>query len=178
MTDAPAETVFLGLGSNLGDREANLTNAVELLAKRALLDLVLSPIYETEPVDFEDQPQFLNAVVQGRTTLSPQALLRVTKEIEREVGRTATFRYGPRVIDIDFLFYGGAVLEQELLTVPHPRIAERAFVLIPLTDLSPEWVHPVLGLALKELVERVEGREGVRLWRRVWGNANWSSGGE
>ena len=166
MSEPQVETVLLGLGSNLGDRESNLTHAVELLAERALADLVLSPIYETDPVDFEDQPQFLNAVVQGETALSPEALLRVTKEIELEVGRTATFRYGPRVIDIDFLFYGAAILEQEGLSVPHPRIAERAFALIPLADLSPEWVHPVLELTLKELAEQVEGKEGVRLWRR------------
>ena len=158
----------MGVGSNLGDREANLTLAVELLSQRALIDPVLSPLYETDPVDVLDQPQFLNAVVQGRTTLSPEALLKVSKDVELEVGRTPTFLYGPRVIDIDILFYDELVLDLQSLTIPHPRIGERAFVLVPLVDLSPEWIHPILGLTVKELAERVKEREGVRPWRWGW----------
>ena len=176
MTEAARETTFLGLGSNLGDREANLVRAAELLSQRALSGMMLSGLYETDPVDFLEQPQFLNAVVRGATALPPGELLRVCKEIEREVGRTPTFRYGPRHIDIDILFYGELAVDLPSLTLPHPRAAERAFVLVPLAEVEPEWVHPALGITAKGLAERVGGREGVRLWKRVWGSASPSAG--
>ena len=155
--------VYLGLGSNLGDREANLRRALRDLTPSITL-VKSSSVYETEPWGYEDQPQFLNCACSVLTQLSPQELIDAIKKVESAMGRQPTFPYGPRVIDVDILFYGDLLIDQESLVVPHPRLLERAFVLIPLVEIAPELVHPQLGLTVSELLERVDGSEGVRLW--------------
>ncbi|MBI2165460.1 MAG: 2-amino-4-hydroxy-6-hydroxymethyldihydropteridine diphosphokinase [Chloroflexi bacterium] len=156
-------TCALGLGSNLGDRLAYLQRAVEAIEARGIEVRKLSPVYETEPVGFMEQPRFLNAVSLAATDLDAHALLAAVKAIERELGRRPTFKGGPRVIDIDILFYEELVLDAEELVIPHPGLHQRAFVLVPLADVAPDWFHPVLKRSVRELLAQVKGREGVRL---------------
>lgn len=159
-----AVIVYLGLGSNLGQREANLAQAVHQLS-RSVRVLRSSSIYETVPWGYADQPNFLNSVLEAETTLPPLQLLAAVKRLEGEVGREPSFRYGPRLIDIDILLYGNSTTDLPDLQIPHPRISQRAFVLVPLAELAPGLVHPTLGLTIAELARQVEGKEGVRLWR-------------
>lgn len=154
--------VYLGLGSSLGDREANIKKAIELLAPYVRVKR-LSSLYETEPVGLREQPPFLNAVLAGETELSPEALLIKVKEIERALGRVPSFPNAPRPIDIDLLFYDGQVMSTPELTLPHPRLHERAFVLVPLAELAPRLVHPGTGKRIAQLLAEV-GQEGVRPW--------------
>ncbi len=153
--------VYLGLGSNLGDRHQNMTRALELLAGKVCLEQV-SSFYETEPVGYLEQPKFLNAVCCGTTSLTPEELLALAKDIERDLGRMPGFPNAPRPMDIDILFYGNEVIHLPQLTIPHPRLTERAFILIPLAEVVPELMHPVSGKKIKELVREVGGKEGVR----------------
>ena len=155
--------VFLGLGSNVGSREENLARGMALLA-RSLEVIAASSIYETEPWGISQQPPFLNMACRVRTNMAPEELLLLCQQAERQVGRKPTFRYGPRVLDIDILAYGDQVVETASLVVPHPRLHERAFVLVPLAEIAPEWEHPVLRKRASQLLEEVSGRGGVRLW--------------
>jgi 2-amino-4-hydroxy-6-hydroxymethyldihydropteridine diphosphokinase len=158
-----AHTIYLALGTNIGDRLANLGAALAAFA--AIIDVkAQSAIYETEPWGYTDQPAFLNMVVEGRTGLSPLELLIRLKQMELTLGRTPTFRNGPRLIDLDILFYDDLVLDTPPLVIPHPRLHERAFVLVPLAEITPELVHPVLGRTVSRLVEKVDSR-GVSLFR-------------
>ncbi|MCI0446540.1 2-amino-4-hydroxy-6-hydroxymethyldihydropteridine diphosphokinase [bacterium] len=146
--------VFLALGSNLGDREANLRNAINALPP--MVNVVReSPIYETEPWGFEDQPKFLNQVVEAETDLPPFELLSYIKKIETELGREPTFRYGPRLIDLDILFYDNLIIRRPTLTIPHPKLHERSFVLTPLADLAPDFMHPVLHKTIQQLLKNL-----------------------
>ena len=154
-------TIYLALGSNLGDRMRNLTSAVELLSKKMMIKKV-SSVYETEPVYYKEQPLFLNAVLSAVTELEPFELLRFVKGIENDLGRQPAFRNAPRVIDIDILFYDDRIIETPRFTVPHPHIAERAFVLVPLAEIAPKLVHPVTHEKVKYLVAAVEGLNGVK----------------
>lgn len=154
---------YLGLGSNLGDRETKITSALKMLGQKAQI-LKISSLYETEPVGYKDQPWFLNCVCSLETDLSPQALLKFAKAIERKLGRKPTLRFGPRLIDIDILFYDGLILDSPDLVIPHPRLAERAFVLVPLKEIAPNLVHPLLGVTIEELLEGAESLERVRLY--------------
>lgn len=147
-------TVYLALGSNLGDRRGNLTAALQRLSAAVHID-VLSSLYETEPVGYLDQPQFLNMVCRGNTRLSPTDLLHYTQKIEITLGRQPTFRNGPRPIDIDILLYDDLQIEQEDLTIPHPRMTERAFVLAPLAEIAPEQIHPMSGKSMQQLQDTV-----------------------
>ena len=144
--------VYLGLGSNLGDREANLREAVRRLEQRVAID-ALSAQYETPPMGPPDQPWYLNAVCGGATELEPRELLASVKRIEREMGRVPTVHWGPRIIDIDILFYDDLVLDSPELVIPHPGILHRPFVLVPLADIAPEFVHPHLGESVSALLQ-------------------------
>lgn len=167
-------TIFLGLGSNLGDRRANLRGAVALLQERFTQQQV-SSLYETEPVGYLEQPTFLNAVWQGQAEADAETVYAWIKEIESKLGRTPTFPNGPRNIDIDLLLYNDLILTTPQLMVPHPRMGERAFVLEPLCEVAPNVVHPVLQQRVGELLERVAGREGVR---KIPGETWWQDSGE
>ena len=152
---------YLGLGSNLGDREANLRRAIDLLKEKVWINKV-SSLYETEPLGWGPQPLFLNAVCQGTTFLSPQELLAFIKSIEKAMGRAESFRNAPRIIDIDILLYSDRIINTPELTIPHPRLEERAFVLVPLAEIAPELVHPVSRKAIKDLAEKATGLGGVK----------------
>jgi 2-amino-4-hydroxy-6-hydroxymethyldihydropteridine diphosphokinase len=156
-----AERIFLSLGSNLGDREKNLFTAFKRLSSFCV-DLRLSSIFQTAPLYLRDQPDFLNAVAEGYTLLAPSALLLRLQEIEADLGRDRSreVRMGPRTIDLDMLLYGGIELETADLTIPHPRMAERAFVLVPLLELAPELKDPVTGKPYADALSLV-GRRGV-----------------
>lgn len=145
-----AASVYLGLGSNVGDRRAHLAHALDRLDAAFGLTGV-SGVYETDPVGYRDQPRFLNLVARLRTDLAPRALLDRLRAIERERGRERTFKNAPRTLDIDLLLYGDRVIDQEGLRVPHPRMTERSFVLVPLLELDPELTHPVSGQAFHGL---------------------------
>ncbi len=147
--------VYLALGTNLGDRPANLRAAIETLPPEIKV-IAESKVYETPPWGYEDQPAFLNMAVKGETVLKPDPLLKRLKRLEVQLGREQSFRWGPRLIDIDILFYDDLILESESLTIPHPRLHERAFVLVPLADIAPDFVHPVLKETIKELSVRVD----------------------
>jgi 2-amino-4-hydroxy-6-hydroxymethyldihydropteridine diphosphokinase len=148
------KTVYLSLGSNIGGREANLQAAIQRLAGPRLNVLRVSPIYETEPVDYTDQRWFLNLAVEAETTLFPMQLLAHTAKIERALGRVRSVSKGPRTIDIDILLYGNAVVHSMTLEIPHPRMSERRFVLAPLADLAPDLRHPVTHLTVRQMLEQ------------------------
>jgi len=152
--------VYLALGSNLGERKANLQAAVEAMAPGARL-LAASPVYETPPWGYLNQPNFLNQVIRAETDLSPNELLVYLKELEKRLGRTKTLRYGPRTIDVDILFYDDLILDEPGLTIPHPRMQGRAFVLVPLADLAPDMLHPLEGKTISALLEQVDQSEIV-----------------
>ena len=147
--------IYLALGSNLGDRYANLQAAIHTLPQDVLIQEV-SKIYETQPWGFTDQPPFLNMVLKGETRMGAKALLGAVKRLETRLGRTTSFQYGPRLIDIDILFFDELVLDGLGLTVPHPHLHERAFVLVPLMDLAPELLHPVLKKSVREMLAGVD----------------------
>jgi 2-amino-4-hydroxy-6-hydroxymethyldihydropteridine diphosphokinase len=150
-TDQPGRhRVFLGLGSNLGDRRLNLQQAVHLLEETMKIER-LSSVYDTAPMLVVDQPRFLNLVCEVSTQLSPKELLLQVKTIEHKLGRVAGPRFGPRLIDIDLLLYDDLILESPSLTLPHPRMLQRAFVLVPLAELVPMLQHPVLRTEIAAL---------------------------
>ena len=155
--------VYLGLGSNLGDREANLVMALDLLSQRLRIKSV-SSVYQTDPLGNVEQPRFLNQVCGAETTLSPKELLMLSKGIERKLGRRLFKPSAPRPMDIDILIYGDKVIDTPELVIPHPRLMERAFVLIPLAEIAPQLQHPVTGATIKELRESLKEKQGVFKW--------------
>jgi 2-amino-4-hydroxy-6-hydroxymethyldihydropteridine diphosphokinase len=157
-----ASGVVLGLGSNLGDREAAIAGALARLAERGYRAARTSSLYLTEPVGGPPQGWFLNAVADGETALSPEALLAACLAVELELGRVREVANGPRTIDVDILFYDSVVHPGPAPVVPHPRLAERRFVLEPLVEILPDLVHPVLGASARELLERCPDRSEVK----------------
>ena len=154
-TLAQPHIVHLSLGTNLGDRRENLVQAVRRLPV-ALSISAISPVYVTPPWGELDQPAFLNLCLEGETDLTPLALLNILKKLEADIGRVAARRWGPRLIDIDILFYDDLVYQDELLTIPHPSLAERAFVLGPLRDIAPALRHPITGRTVADMAGAVE----------------------
>ena len=169
--------IFLALGTNLGERLANLRAVLSVLSRRpstAGLDdhstlrsgqrverVAASRVFETPPWGFADQPAFLNMAVHARTDLGPESLLGWLKQLEVRLGREPGFRWGPRLIDLDILFYDDLVLDTPKLVIPHKRLHERAFVLVPLADLAPNLVHPVLGKTVRHLLAEVDASQIV-----------------
>ena len=151
-------SVYLALGSNLGDREGNLKSAILNLKDSKVFNICkTSGIFETEAKYIADQPDFLNMVAEGSTELSAVDLLKYCKRVEKEMGRNfQEQRFGPRVIDIDILFYGLEIISKERLTIPHPRIGERRFVLEPLVEIAGEFVHPTLQLTISDLLNKCQ----------------------
>jgi len=159
--DDEAVAVLIALGSNQGDRRANLRAAIDALPPAVAITGV-SRLFETAPMYVTDQPAFLNMALKGATRLGPTDLLAHLKAVEAAVGRVATFRNGPRAIDLDILYYADRILRLDGLEIPHPRIAERAFVLIPLADVAADWSDPQSGRTVTEMLARVPGRETVQ----------------
>lgn len=158
---------YVALGSNLGDRLAILREALRRLRQLGRIEAV-SSVYETDPVGYDDQPPFLNAVALLRTDLDPNTLLARLLAIEADLGRVRTFPNAPRTLDLDLLFYDDLILNAPDLTLPHPRLHERAFVLVPLAEIAPELIHPILGVGTKQLLEVVDDqdRKAVRVFSR------------
>ncbi|MEE8471229.1 MAG: 2-amino-4-hydroxy-6-hydroxymethyldihydropteridine diphosphokinase [Dehalococcoidia bacterium] len=161
LTNDPA-AICLGLGSNLGDRMGNLGLAVERLSGKLFIKK-LSSVYETDPVGYEEQPLFLNAVVSAETELAPLELLKFIKGIESDMGREDSFRNAPRVIDIDILFYGDLVIQTPDITIPHAGAAKRTFVLVPLVEVCSQLIHPVSQRSISDLLAEAGGLDRVRL---------------
>jgi 2-amino-4-hydroxy-6-hydroxymethyldihydropteridine diphosphokinase len=160
-------TTYLCLGGNLGDRMAALTAALRLLDDTAGMRRTgCSSVYETEPWGVTGQPNFLNLVAAYETALSPGDLLAACKSVEEEVGRVVSYRWGPRLIDVDILLYGDRVVDwaEPDLQIPHPRMAQRAFVLVPLAEIAPELGVPPDGVSVRWLLDNVEGKDGVVRW--------------
>jgi len=156
---------YLGLGSNLGDREENIARALDGLSKKVKVEQV-SSLYDTSPVGNTEQPRFLNAVCKISTELSPKKLLAFAKAIEKKLGRQIPpFPNAPRIIDIDILLYGNQTLQTPSLTIPHPRMFERAFVLVPLAQIAGDLLITNNSQTISQLVEKVSGKEGVILWK-------------
>lgn len=151
--------VYLSLGSNIGDRKKFLLNAIDAL-KAGVGVSDVSSFYETEPWGNERQSNFINACVKVETDLSPPKLLRFIKSIESELGRSQSEKWGPREIDIDILFYGDEIISSGGVEIPHPHMAGRAFVLVPLAEIAPQFVHPVLKKTISELAETID-KKGV-----------------
>jgi 2-amino-4-hydroxy-6-hydroxymethyldihydropteridine diphosphokinase len=161
----PTHTVYLSLGSNLGDRAAHIERALARLGEENVSIVKRSSFYETEPVEFLAQGWFLNIAVEAETELMPRQLLRVIRQIERELGRKRIVKSGPRTIDIDILLFGTSIMNAAELEIPHPRMAERRFVLVPMAQIAPALRHPVLRLTMAELLAATKDRSKVRRMR-------------
>lgn len=157
---------YIGIGANIGDRLAEIRKALELLACEVNITNI-SAIYETKPEGYFEQPDFLNCVVGIETNLNPGILLEKLKHIEAEMGRQSTFRNGPRIIDLDILLVGEAIISKHDLQVPHPRLHERAFVLRPLCDIAPQLIHPVKRRTMQALLNALNTEKGVREYALV-----------
>ncbi|MEK6920910.1 MAG: 2-amino-4-hydroxy-6-hydroxymethyldihydropteridine diphosphokinase, partial [Nanoarchaeota archaeon] len=150
--------VFISLGTNLGDRKQNLKYAIFEIGKIVEI-ITLSSVYETEPFGVTEQPNFYNQVVEIKTPFSPEELLKILQGIEIHMGRVRTIRYGPRIIDLDILYYGDTILKTEELTIPHPGAAVRPTVLVPLCSIAPGFIDPVLHKSIEALVLLIKPRE-------------------
>lgn len=157
-------SVFLGLGSNIGDRQQQLKRAITEIKKHARL-IKQSSIYETDPWGNELQDKFLNQCLEIQTSLSPNHLLSTLKSIEKTLGRVEREKWGPREIDIDILFYDDLIINSDTLEVPHPHLHERAFVLVPLNEIAPDLIHPSLKQPVRKIVHKVKP-DGIKLYYR------------
>ena len=159
------KVVYIALGSNVGDRASMLERAMAAMNLAGIRVSQQSSFYVTEPVDAPGQAWFLNAVVEAETSLLPLQLLHALLRIERELGRRRIMPHGPRTIDLDILFYGSSVIRSKELQVPHPRLPERRFVLVPLAQIAPEFRHPALNKSVMQLLAETPDRSEVRLWQ-------------
>ncbi|MFZ3122129.1 MAG: 2-amino-4-hydroxy-6-hydroxymethyldihydropteridine diphosphokinase [Thermodesulfovibrionales bacterium] len=146
---------YISIGSNLGDREENCRQAIKLIEKNGIVVRKQSRMYETEPWGVKDQPKFINMAIEAETDKKPEELLRVLEETEKEIGRTETVKWGPRVIDLDILFYDDLILKTQDLEIPHPYMHERAFVLKPLCEIAPDKKHPVIKKTVKQMLKNL-----------------------
>ena len=164
------ETAFVAFGSNLGDRQGTLSKARAILHEAKGIEIgKASRLYETDPVGGPpDQPSYLNSVLELRTELSPVELLSCCLKIEQHFGRERRDRWGPRTLDLDILFFGSVVSANSGLTIPHPRLHERLFVLMPLADIAPEWVHPLQKKTVRQLCACIQDTSGVRCLNEEW----------
>jgi 2-amino-4-hydroxy-6-hydroxymethyldihydropteridine diphosphokinase len=160
--DCVKQTAYLSLGTNVGDREKNLRDAIAALGRVGLRVIRVSSTYETEPVDYLDQPWFLNCAVEAETELKPAELLQALRGIETQMGSKKPVAKGPRLIDIDVLLYGDTVINTPELQIPHPRMHLRRFVLEPLGEIAPNARHPVLGLSVSEMLAQTPDKSAVR----------------
>lgn len=159
--NSDAETAYIGLGSNVGNRLLYLNEALEILYRTKGITIVkTSPVYETKPVGFTEQPDFLNCAVKIKTTDSPHELLEICLNIEEKLKRVRSIKWGPRTVDLDILFYGNKVIDEENLKIPHPQIQGRGFVLIPLMDIAPDLIHPGLNISIEELYKKFVNETG------------------
>ena len=156
------KNIYLSLGSNIGDRAQNLALAMDAFALLGVRVVKQSSVYETEPVELREQDWFLNCVVEVETNLRPQELMQVLLNIERSMGRERTVPKGPRIIDVDILMFGSESVHESHLEIPHPRMADRRFVLVPLTEIAPETVHPVMRKTIQQLLEDTPDHSEVR----------------
>jgi len=160
-----AKRIYLSLGSNLGDRAANLERAIAALPDAGVRVLRRSSLYETEPVDFLEQPWFLNCAIEAETSLPPERLLSALQGIERLLGSKKLIASGPRIIDLDVLLYGAEIIRTETMEIPHLRMSGRRFVLVPLAELAPGLQHPVLHATIAELLTATRDKSLVRVWQ-------------
>lgn len=158
--------VYLSLGSNIGNREGYLKKALYELSKRSMVIKSVSPIYETEPIGYKEQGKFLNIAILVETKLSPHELLNTINSVENSLGRERIIRWGPRTIDIDILLYGAKSLNDNDLIIPHQRMWERAFVLIPLKDINPNITKD--GVKVEELINALPDKDGIKLYKKDW----------
>ena len=152
-------TVYIALGTTLGDRTANLRAAIASMPPDVHV-ITESHVYETPPWGYENQPAFLNMVIKAETSLEPESLLTYLKQLEVQLGREQNFRWGPRLIDLDILFYDDVILESPPLVIPHPRLHERGFVLVPLLEIAPDIVHPVFHSQVKDFLSE-SSQQGI-----------------
>jgi len=148
--------VHIGIGSNIDDRLANCMEAIENLKDYAIIVKKISSPYETKPWGLKEQPDFINMAVEAETSLSPEELLRVLKDVEKKMGRQDSVRWGPRLIDLDILFYNDRIIDMEDLRIPHPFLQKRDFVLLPLAEIAPDKIHPLLKKTVKQLKEELK----------------------
>ncbi|KAA9011984.1 2-amino-4-hydroxy-6-hydroxymethyldihydropteridine diphosphokinase [Niallia endozanthoxylica] len=159
-------TAYLSLGSNMGNRMNNLKEALKRLQGDYPVTVVnVSSVYETDPVGYEEQDLFLNMVAQINTTLSPYQLLEACLQVEKGLGRKREIHWGPRTVDLDILLYNDENIITEMLVVPHPRMHERSFVMIPLVEISPDILLPKFKQPLYEIADQLSDKEGVRVWK-------------
>ncbi|MFJ7748033.1 2-amino-4-hydroxy-6-hydroxymethyldihydropteridine diphosphokinase [Peribacillus sp. NPDC097295] len=157
---------YLSIGSNMGNRLDTFKKTFQLLDEHAHIKLLsCSSLYETDPVGYTDQDCFLNAVIKVETDIKPEDLLQTCMQIEQELGRKRDIRWGPRTLDLDILLYNHENVETEILSIPHPRMDERAFVIIPLMELEPDMILPKMNTSLSDLLDKIPDKEGVRLWK-------------
>ena len=155
--------IYIGVGSNLGDRRENILNGLNFINCHVTLTKI-SSIYESPPWGYKAQPPFLNCVCRGVTSMTPKSVLDLLKDAEKYLGRKPNIRWGPRVFDADILFYGQLMMNESYLEIPHPRVPERAFVLVPLLEIAPNFIHPSNGRSVQDMMSTVTGIEELEKW--------------